>query len=150
MLTLKKERNFPNGDCEFDDEGPNGCWWRHSSDSSNTKLTTQRTTNECNVCETTFTNKYDMMMHKKNNHEESVPLCRNMRNGKCDFSNCWYRHKELQTKRASTNERKIQDVVFPVSQSKRKPPEINDLKDLLLKAMEMIQTVNKKIKTMQN
>ena len=35
------------------------------------------------------------MIHKKDKHRESVPICRNSKNGLCEFSKCWFRHSHL-------------------------------------------------------
>ena len=147
-------RNHIKGECEFDDEGPNGCWWKHSIETSSTKTSNPIKNLVCNICEESFTNKFELMMHKKKDHEESVPLCRNMNNGHCDFHKCWFRHKDLTkqtpTQESISNKRPESDPVFLVSQSKTKPPEMNDLKEILLKAMEMITTVNRQMESILN
>ena len=147
-------RNEVKGECEFDDKGPNGCWWSHSNKSSNLNTSKHMTNQTCSICKKEFPNKYVLMMHKKEDHEDSVPLCRNLKNGGCDFQKCWFRHKDIikQTKPKDRNssEEPESELVFLDSQTKTKPPECKDLKDILTKAMEMINKVNKKMESIPN
>ena len=36
------------------------------------------------------------MKHRKTNHEENVPACKNEKNGTCKYGNqrCWFKHSK--------------------------------------------------------
>ena len=122
-------RNDLKGECDFGDTGPNGCWWRHvtkSLTSTNSGPMSQQT---CNICKEVFTGKSEVMIHKKVNHEESVSICHNYKDGKCDYppERCWYRHDNGEKKNKLTSEKDTTPSQgdFPKLPEPTKPPEIS-------------------------
>ena len=51
----------------------------------------------CNYCEESFDSKNELMIHKKNDHEENVSICKYFLKDMCAFNdeNCWYSHKKF-------------------------------------------------------
>ena len=82
----KCKYNVPPSTCKH---GPAECWNDHSSipeDSEEYK---------CTVCDDKFTSIPQMRRHRKKEHIESVPICRETEKGKkCSRSDqyCWYSH----------------------------------------------------------
>ena len=81
---LKICRFFKENRCMFGDD----CIFNHDlSEKDTTKFT-------CNICDREFQVKHDLMMHRKNYHQNKLLLCRNYFKGECanKESSCWYRH----------------------------------------------------------
>ena len=57
-----------------------------------------RQTIKCRNCDEQFSEKWNLMLHRKQKHIESVAFCRKKRDGMCPFSNekCWWSHKKRQ------------------------------------------------------
>ena len=94
------------------------------------------------------------MSHKKNNHIDKVPICKDFLNGKCSFSRCWYRH-ELGTQINSPSKASPEKAPelssesdFPPVVKHVEPPEIKEMKEIMMQAMNMITLVNKKMETL--
>ena len=51
----------------------------------------------CNFCKHCFTNKSQLMKHKKLKHTERVSTCWNFQLGKCSYGDesCWFLHAEI-------------------------------------------------------
>ena len=51
----------------------------------------------CNYCNMKFENKNKLMVHRKNDHEDRINMCRYFLKDRCAFDNqtCWYSHKNL-------------------------------------------------------
>ena len=79
---------FAEGKCIFGDE----CWYNHSKTESNY----DKTEYKCKVCDKMFLNRHDFMHHRKKQHAQNVPLCKNALKGTCHFGvkNCWFNHNE--------------------------------------------------------
>ena len=60
---------------------------------------------KCRYCDEEFGLKWNLMMHRKNNHEATVAICRNYADGNCSFTAeaCWWVHV-----RRGNNEESIQ------------------------------------------
>ena len=96
MLHKKREHldfvsdcwNFCAGVCEWDVN----CWFKHTKEKENIKPDFK-----CIICDETFKTKRHFMEHKKRDHENLTPKCKNVDNGSCDYeANCWFRHtKEM-------------------------------------------------------
>ena len=96
------------------------------------------------------------MIHKKDNHAESVPLCHDFKNGNCDqpFGKCWYRHD-----RGSIypNDAELSQQDFPNLPEQTKPPEyalknpakMVELEEMVKKALQLIMNVDGKLKHMR-
>ena len=82
-------RFFMEGKCTFGDE----CWYSHKTNAR--KTVTEYT---CKICEQVFKFKAEFMKHKRHEHVESVPVCRDALNGTCHFGNtkCWFKHEEIE------------------------------------------------------
>ena len=148
-------RNDLNGVCDFpSDEGPKGCWWSHASKKpSSLQSPKSDVDHKCNVCEKVLDTKFNMMTHKKAEHFESVQICKNFLIGRCEFIKCWFRHGETKNQnmtQEASHEAEPSTEVFQEVSNKTKPPEINQLKEIVLQAMQMIATVNKKLESMTN
>lgn len=92
-------RKYKLGKCSFRDAD---CWFLHCEaefDEECKKVT-------CNVCDEEFFCQSDFLKHRKLEHRNSVPLCKNERNGKCSFgkSNCWFIHKNLESESEKNDE----------------------------------------------
>ena len=82
---------------------------------------------ECTICEEMFVTKSEVMMHKKTQHEESVPLCYKFKEGKCDFppNRCCYFHNKERVKPLGAHENNppLDPLVFPQVSSQINPPD---------------------------
>lgn len=78
--------NFSEGHCEFNES----CWYKHSTSVDS------KTDIKCRICEKMFSTKYEFMHHKKKEHSQTVPQCKNESSGTCRFGimNCWFNHCE--------------------------------------------------------
>ena len=76
---------FMEGICPFGDE----CWYKHQENSRK-----QIPEYKCRICQKTFNSKVEFMKHRKSDHIEIVPICRNSSNGPCSLGTeiCWFRH----------------------------------------------------------
>ena len=52
----------------------------------------------CRICDEQFSQKWNLMNHRKEKHPEAVAFCRKKRDGNCPFSDekCWWNHQEKQ------------------------------------------------------
>ena len=68
----------------------NKCWWKHREKDDQDKNSTIK----CFICQTMFSSKDAMMMHRKNMHRNVVKECSKLKNSECNFgeSGCWFRH----------------------------------------------------------
>ena len=91
ILTMQC-KYFARGICNFNEST---CWFSH-------KITTVIDNLRCKYCGERFQKKYELMKHRKNEHEQNVALCRENINGKCKFNDeCWFKHKNPKDNRAS-------------------------------------------------
>ena len=53
---------------------------------------------KCRNCNEQFSEKWNLMVHRKQKHVESVANCRKKQDGNCPFSDekCWWNHKNRQ------------------------------------------------------
>ena len=137
-------RNDLNGSCSYE---TNECWWKHK-DSPQVATNLKEKTEECTICEEMFLTKSEVMMHKKSQHEESVPVCYKLKEGKCDYppNRCWYRHfaggEKLEG--SKKNNPHFTPLVFQQDIGQNKPPELKleELKTIMTQAMSMMQSYN--------
>ena len=118
---------FVEGHCDFENDT---CWYIH--DKKKAKLQEFK----CNFCEKTFKTKYKKMHHKKEYHPESVPECKNFKNGTCRFENnkCWYQHdKDSAYKQIETNSIQTND----------------NNKDIIKRLFDMMEVFSEKIKILE-
>ena len=58
---------------------------------------------KCGICSEILENENDLMKHKKENHTESVPYCRELNS--CMFGpRCWYRHDDVNVDNEEMND----------------------------------------------
>ena len=143
-------RNYQRDECEYpSDEGPKGCWWSHTAEIHSTSQSSKSNTNSnCNICGESFKKNFNLMIHKKDQHIESVPMCRNSKNGQCEFSKCWFRHEQVSQNRKSKgaqDENAPAGLVFQKGPNQMEPPEMVEMQNILKQAMNMIASVNKKM-----
>ena len=67
---------FVEGKCEY---GDTLCWFIHKID----RQIQEATELKCKHCEKTFKTRSTFMKHRKSEHSESVPACKNVLNGAC-------------------------------------------------------------------
>ena len=154
-------RNDLKGECDFADSGPNGCWWRHMTKSSRLTNLNQVSKETCNICEESFSRKSEVMIHKKVNHEESVPICHDFRDGNCEYpqERCWYRHYigEKRNNPTSQHDTIPSPEDFPRLPEQTKPPEaaiktsvnVSELEQMVKRALQLIMNVDGKLKQMR-
>ena len=58
------------------------------------------------MCDEELICQSDFLKHRKLQHRNSVPLCKNQGNGKCSFgkNNCWFVHKNLESETEKSDE----------------------------------------------
>ena len=81
---------------------------------------------------------------EKTYHEDLVPTCTKNLNGRYDYPalRCWYKHgsQTKQTQHVSTHTQRAQtfESDFQIQPNLTKPPEIQELKEILQQAMTMM------------
>ena len=72
-------------------ESASASWYSHKNDSR--KILPEY---KCKAFEEDFKVKSEFMKHRRHEHVESVPLCRDASNGSCQFGKvkCWFNHQE--------------------------------------------------------
>ena len=99
LMTHKKQvhsekvaicRDFAAGTCNFGDKN---CWFNHSLK----EAIPQAETFSCRSCEKTFDCHSDCLRHRKQEHINLVPLCKNYSNNTCTFGSniCWFKHYDM-------------------------------------------------------
>ena len=68
--------HFSAGTCSFGDKK---CWFVHSTE-KNDLISTEYT---CYFCEQVFTNQSELLKHRKKEHAQNVPHCKNFEKGAC-------------------------------------------------------------------
>ena len=96
MSHIKKEhieslaicKFFKEGECNF---SADTCWFLHPKSPSDI---VNKRSYKCNNCEQVFESINEVMIHRKENHNQIVQICRNFKDESCKFGNkCWYNHK---------------------------------------------------------
>ena len=137
-------RYFRDGTCYFLNEEKGKCWYLHRHD----KISSNENYNEfeCESCNQIFKTKSEVMSHRKDKHEEEVPLCNDYKQGKvCSRRRYWFSHRKnfsapiviptvnSTSKITTTNSSNDQDFRPPLATS-RPPDQINQM-------MKMIATI---------
>ena len=81
---VKPCQNYLNGHCDYSDID---CWFSHTKSVDFVKRNFK-----CNYCEENFDIKTDFMVHKKKQHAENVPKCREELNCHYGAKKCWFLH----------------------------------------------------------
>ena len=143
---------------EFERSGEE-CWWKHAPENTTTeKRSANDSRQSCNICDEISASKVFLMVHKKEEHEESVPVCRDFQRGNCEYplNKCWYKHvtQEEHTEVVEDAQEKesSQPMGFWDLPNPAKPPEgeFQELKDIMKRAMDMILAVNQKLTNLSN
>ena len=93
-------RNFAQGHCDFTESE---CWFSHTKSSKIVKKDFN-----CNNCDESFHSHRDFMIHRKKQHMELVPKCREENN--CNFGDtCWFMHIPYLNENENLNDSK-QDI----------------------------------------
>lgn len=77
-------RNYLEGNCDF---GDIDCWFSHDV---NTQISSK--VYKCSLCAKSFKSRTDFMYHRKKEHIEIVPQCKNGEACQFEVSKCWYIH----------------------------------------------------------
>ena len=117
-------KNYLAGECDYGDQD---CWFIHD-------LNLQKSSREytCSFCKKGFILRSDLMLHKKQEHKESVSKCKNTVN--CQYVNCWYIHSEQNITNGEI----------------AKENEKNTNQDISEKLFDMIENLSGKITELQN
>ena len=89
---------YASGNCQFGDDY---CWFNHFiSDVEQEPIVIK-----CSWCDEVFKTQSDFLKHKKRNHKQFVPKCRNSYNGKCRYGDelCWFEHESSEGEKEKTN-----------------------------------------------
>jgi hypothetical protein len=88
--TVRTCKFFLQGRCDFPESV---CWFMHTQTSTASSPQTLKSY-KCGICDKDFPCKSNFMKHRKREHEEFVPLCRDNTNGSCahDSDSCWFKH----------------------------------------------------------
>ena len=134
---------MPNG-CNL---GEDACWFSHKSTISN--IDTYMWNFKCTDCDKHFGNKFEFMHHRKEDHRESVPLCKKGTYGTCWFGpkKCWFTHAEKQTLNANESEEKTEDEIDNPNKEKEK---IIYNQEVIEKLFGMVEKITERIVIMEN
>ena len=97
------------------------CWWNHTEQQRSETI-------QCFVCNETFVNKPDMMLHRKKRHSEIIRQCSQFNQNSCRFQEeaCWFKHDiELREEEETDEPSNKQSSVFQKEQINQKPPIAN-------------------------
>ena len=117
--------------------GEDACWFSHKSTTSNKDK--YMSNFKCTDCDKHFGNKFEFMHHRKQDHEESVPMCKKGTYGTCWFGpkNCWFTHEEKQTSNENESGEETGD-------------KIHYNQEVFEKLFGMINKITERIVTMEN
>jgi hypothetical protein len=98
-------RQYATGTCDFGDQY---CWFSHCKSKQNHEVSIFK----CKSCEKEFIFQSDCLKHRKQEHTNSVPPCRNERNGTCRFGslNCWFNHTNLENSNKGENSEHLEQI----------------------------------------
>ena len=100
---------FARGACLFSAEI---CWYSHDNNDKTQSPNIEEIT--CKFCGEQFSLKNEFMKHRKSNHNEKVPLCRENEKGTCKFdTNCWYIHRNLNIAQNNEKSLELQSLKIP-------------------------------------
>ena len=119
-------RNNLEGKCDFVESD---CWFSHD-----VKAQKSSQLYTCNICKKTFKLRSDSMYHRKQEHKEIVPQCKNKESCKFDNAKCWYLHNEQ-------NEKNVENHV---------EQEYDNNQLLLEKIFDMVEKMTERILKLEN
>ena len=91
--------NFPTNTCIHGDEK---CWFVHEPEPEPKAFDDF----DCNLCDEEFKLQSEFLKHRKMNHEDKVPACKNFKAGNCVFGNekCYFKHEKDETMKEHIND----------------------------------------------
>ena len=102
---VKECWNLVQGECVFGDER---CWFIHSDKNS---ATFEIQEFKCKTCGKVENDVNNFLLHKRNEHEETVQQCRNGES--CTYKqNCWFLHKKQLNKETDQNNLEVVERIF--------------------------------------
>ena len=139
-------QNFLGVGCNL---GEDACWFSHKTTTINKD--TYMSNFKCTDCDKHFGNKFEFMHHRKQDHQESVPLCKKGTYGTCWFGpkNCWFTHDEKQTSIENDSDEKNGDEIDHPKKEKEKE-KIHYNQEVFEKLFGMIEKITERIIIMEN
>ena len=129
---IKKCQFLAKGYCAYETDI---CWFCHDdfNPKSENKSSELKEQFNCRFCEKEFGIKSEFMKHKKEEHERTVPRCREYERGACVHTENerWYRHEEVSLR--FENEKESQPSVFQMA------PEDNPPLDMMRRMMDLME-----------
>ena len=158
-------RYFKNGTCYFMDSDKGDCWYLHKIVETNSNEA--KNGFECKSCDKTFKTRSEVMNHRKEQHEDEVPLCNEIKEGKrCTRHRCWFSHKNPESSQQvnppvnvlDTNIRKNSEDFWKPLPSSRPPDQMDHMMAMLTTVMkevsqlkeQLLQTTHKLINKISN
>ena len=129
------------------------CWYSHDDESDPQSDSFESVSITCKVCQNSFSSKSQLLKHRKSEHKETVPMCREIKEGKiCRFpeDQCWYRHDvNIQKKITPTTKTRTiipqNDQVFQKnSQPIRPPDQLEEIKNIIQNLMREVNQLKLK------
>ena len=136
---IKKCKFFRNGTCSYENDI---CWFRHQ-DLVQAKSMQQIPEFKCRFCENIFKGKSDFMVHRKMNHTQSVPKCRDFQQGNCHLSHeeCWYKHDDISFTYEANN--------GTDSSGFQNAPDNNHPPDMIRRMMDLMEILRGKVDNLE-
>ena len=96
IRTVAQCKNNAVGRCSF---VANECWWNHTEQQ---EFNSEKIS--CYICDQVFSSRFDMMMHRKNNHPNVIRTCDRFKDNNCRFreESCWFSHTNVDNKRSES------------------------------------------------
>ena len=92
--------HYLNGFCPFRENR----WFKHENNESKNESNTQIM--KCNICEKILMGKNSYMIHRREEHEENIEVCKLFLKGKCTYhEKCWFAHKNSKIDKMISSEK---------------------------------------------
>ena len=108
-------KNFLEGNCSHTSES---CHWIHGKDQN------QVLDIKCFVCGENFSNKREVMKHRKRSHKSLIEPCSKFLKRECPFQEefCWFKHENLEEDKIDENKEDKSNSGFQEAPKPLKPP----------------------------
>ena len=145
-------RYFKNGTCYFMDSDKGDCWYLHKIVETNSNEA--KNGFECKSCDKTFKTRSEVMNHRKEQHEDEVPLCNEIKEGKrCTRHRCWFSHKNPESSQQvnppvnvlDTNIRKNSEDFWKPLPSSRPPDQMDHMIAMLTTVMKEVSQLKEQL-----
>ena len=151
-------RYFKEGTCFYMNEEQGGCWYLHSQSKAQPHIEPSDHFN-CSYCENLFKTKSDVMQHRLKQHEDEVPICNSVKEGKRCSKNlrCWFRHPKPsslvnnsnvlpQSAQSNENISTKDNQGFWPDLTKTKPPnQMEKMMDMLMQVISEVSQLKQQI-----